>query len=90
MGWDRGGWYTARWVDVTLFQANGRAADRIHPEWQQLDVGDRVLDGPHRPGGFFVAAELEPEQGLVLHSRSHLPPDFRDCSPHLTPGIEQH
>jgi hypothetical protein len=47
MGWGRGGWYTARWVDAMRFPANGPAAERIHPEWQQLAVGDRVLDAPH-------------------------------------------
>ena len=41
MGWHRGGWYTARWVDVLLFPANGPAAERIHPEWQHLAVGWR-------------------------------------------------
>jgi hypothetical protein len=78
VGWDRGGWYTARWVDALVFPANGPAADRIHPEWQQLAVGDRVLDGPPQTECFFVVAQLESEQHLVLHSRSHLPPGFRD------------
>ena len=45
MGWGRAGWYTARWVDRAFFPANGPSADRIHEEWQDLAVGDRVLDG---------------------------------------------
>ncbi len=78
MGWGRGGWYTARWVDRLLFPANGAAADRIHPEWQGLAVGDRVLDGDPSTECSFVVADLEPEHHLVLHSRSHLPPALRD------------
>ena len=31
MGWHRGGWYTARWVDRLLFPANRASADRILP-----------------------------------------------------------
>jgi hypothetical protein len=31
MGWGRGGWYTARWVDRLLFPANGPSAARIVP-----------------------------------------------------------
>jgi hypothetical protein len=78
VGWHRGGWYTARWVDRLLFPANGAAADRIHPEWQHLAVGDRVPDGPPESECWFVVTELEPEHHLVLHSRSHLPPELRN------------
>jgi hypothetical protein len=78
MGWHRGGWYTSRWVDVLLFPANQPAAERIHPEWQGLVVGETVPDGPPESECFFVVRELEPERHLVLHSRSHLPPEFRD------------
>jgi hypothetical protein len=76
MGWHRGGWYTARWVDRLLFPANDASADRIIPELQHLAVGDFVPDGPPESGtGFFVDA-LEPERHLVLHSRTHLPPGW--------------
>lgn len=30
MGWNRGGWYTARWVDRLLFPANGPSATTPH------------------------------------------------------------
>jgi hypothetical protein len=49
MGWGRGQWYTARWVDRLLFPANPPSADRIRPELQTQCVGDRILDGPRRP-----------------------------------------
>ena len=78
MGWHRAGWYTARWVDVLLFPANEASADRIHDEWQGLAVGDVVPDGAPETECYFVVRELEPPRHLVLHSRSHLPPDFRD------------
>ncbi|MCU0309342.1 MAG: hypothetical protein MUE36_00155 [Acidimicrobiales bacterium] len=79
MGWHRAGWYTARWVDLLLFPANEASADRIHAEWQDLAVGDRVLDGDPSTECWFVVEELEPSRHLVLHSTSHLPPDVRDA-----------
>ena len=42
MGWHRGGWYTAAWVDRLLFPANWPSASTIVPALQHLDVGDRV------------------------------------------------
>jgi hypothetical protein len=55
MGWHRGGWYTARWVDRVLFPANLPSADQLMDEYQALAVGDFVPDGPPESGcGFFV------------------------------------
>ena len=78
MGWGRAQWYTARWVDRLLFPANGPSADRIVAEWQDLRVGDRILDGPPEANCAFVVRMLEPNRHLVLHSREHLPPGWRD------------
>lgn len=78
MGWGRGQWYTARWVDQLFFHENGPSADRLHPEWQDLRVGDRVLDGAPDKHCAFVVAGLEPSHYLVLHSREHLPPEWAD------------
>ncbi len=78
MGWGRGQWYTARWVDRLLFPANGPSADRLVPEWQRLEPGDRVLDGPPSASCAFVVRLLEPEHHLVLHSTEHLPPGWAD------------
>lgn len=78
MGWGRGQWYTARWVDTLLFPANGPSADHIHPEWQDLKVGDRVLDGTPEMDCAFVVAAVEPDHLLVLHSTEHLPPGFAE------------
>ncbi|MGY1735756.1 hypothetical protein [Geodermatophilus sp. SYSU D00684] len=78
MGWGRGQWYTARWVDRLLFPRNGPSADRLVPAWQHLAVGDRVLDGPPEAHCAFTVAELAPPRHLVLHSREHLPPGWAE------------
>jgi hypothetical protein len=76
MGWGRGQWYTARWVDRLLFPDNGPSAETLVAQWQDLQVGDLVLDGSPEKNCAFVVAELEPNRHLVLHSREHLPPDW--------------
>jgi hypothetical protein len=78
MGWGRGGWYTARWVDRLLFPANGPSADRVVPELQELCVGDFVPDGPPETDCGFEVMHLEPARALVLRSTSHLPVGWRD------------
>jgi hypothetical protein len=78
MGWHRGGWYTARWVDRLLFPANWPSASRIVPELQGLHVGDLVPDGAPETGCGFVVERLQPHRALVLHSTSHLPPRWRE------------
>jgi hypothetical protein len=78
MGWGRGQWYTARWVDRLLFPANGPSAESLVPAWQQLAVGDRVPDGPPEAHTAFVVQDLDPPRHLVLHSTEHLPPGWGD------------
>ncbi len=78
MGWHRGAWYTARWVDRLLFPANEPSAERLIPELQHLDIGDRIPDGPPESGCEFVVARLEPNRHLVLHSTRHLPPRWEE------------
>lgn len=77
MGWGRGGWYTARWVDRLLFPANGPSADRVVDALQDLRVGDFVPDGAPETNCGFIVAELEPNRALVLRSTSHLPQSWR-------------
>jgi hypothetical protein len=77
MGWGRGGWYTARWVDRLLFPANGPSADRIIPELQDIEVGTFIPDGPPRTECGLTVEQLEPERALVLRSNSHLPISWR-------------
>ena len=78
MGWHRGGWYTAAWVDRLLFPANWPSASTIVPALQHLDVGDRVPDGPPESGCAFVVTRLEPDRHLVLRSTTHLPPGWAE------------
>jgi hypothetical protein len=78
MGWGRGQWYTARWVDRLLFPDNGPSADVLVAEWQRLAVGDRILDGPPEADCAFVVDALDPPRHLVLHSVEHLPPGWAD------------
>lgn len=56
-------------------------ATQINPEFQQLAVGDIILDGP--PGtAYFTVTALEPERILALHSNTHarylFPQSIRD------------
>lgn len=63
MGCGRAGWYSWDRLD------NGGvpSADEIHPEWQELAVGDRL---PSAPDGsvWFEVVGLEPERSLVLRA----------------------
>ena len=78
MGWGRGGWYTARWVDRLLFPANGPSADRIEPALQAIEVGTFIPDGPPETECGLTVVRLEPERTLVLRSDSHLPLSWRE------------
>ena len=63
MGCDRAGFYSWDRLDN-----GGRpSATEIHPEWQGLEVGDRVLSTPDGRG-WFTVERLEPERVLVLRA----------------------
>jgi hypothetical protein len=66
MGIGRAGFYTHDWLERTLFGARyieGRhSAVRIHPELQDLKVGDRI---PYGAGAFVTVHEIEPPSHLV-------------------------
>jgi len=66
MGGDRGGWYSRDWLDN-----NGKpSAERIVPEWQDLEVGQQLArtSAPGQKPGVFTVAALEPHRTLVLRS----------------------
>lgn len=63
MGCDRAGWYSWDRLD----NAGVPSAERIHPEWQALSVGDRLASTPSGRAWFVVAA-LEPERFLGLRA----------------------
>jgi hypothetical protein len=78
MGWHLGGWYTPGWVDRLLFWQNWPSLDHLDPALlRTLGVGDTIPDGP--PGtAEFVVVEVDAPYTLVLRSRTHLPPAWRD------------
>ncbi len=65
MGSGRGGAYTYDWIE-NLFGLGMKSADRIHPEWQSLAVGDVIPGRSSLPG--MRVETLEPEQALVTRS----------------------
>ena len=67
MGCDRAGWYSWDRLD------NGGipSAERIHTEWQNLAVGDRLSSTPSGRAWFEVVA-LEPERFLGLRAPINL------------------
>ena len=80
VGWHRAGWYTYRWVDRILFPANPASAEEILPEQKQLQIGDRIPDGPPETDCFYVVELLEPRKMMVLRSWTHLPKGLRKNS----------
>jgi uncharacterized protein YndB with AHSA1/START domain len=67
MGHDRGGWYS--WDRLDNF--GRRSAQRIHPEWQDVRLGDRFVASPDGTQWWDVAA-LEPGRLLVLRASEDL------------------
>lgn len=63
MGVDRGGWYS--WDRLDNF--GRRSTECIHPEWQQIAVGDRFYGTPSKSMWWEVAA-CEPERFLALRA----------------------
>lgn len=78
MGCDRAGWYSWDRLD----NAGEPSAERVHPEWQNLTVGDRMLSVPSGATWFDVAA-LEPERFLALRA----PIDLHGGRPFDTKGL---
>jgi proline iminopeptidase len=70
LGWDRGGWYSWDWLD----NAGRQSAREVHPEWQDLTVGDRLrywlpVTGPLDS---YEVAVLEPNRFLGLYGLTDL------------------
>jgi proline iminopeptidase len=61
MGVDRAGWYS--WDRLDNF--GRRSAERLHSEWQEISIGDRLTAKPDGSEWWEVAA-LEPERFLCL------------------------
>lgn len=63
IGQDRAGFYSYSWLE-NLVGCQLRNADRIVPEWQDLQVGDSVRLHPKAPS--LPVTYLEPERALIL------------------------
>jgi len=64
---NKGGWYSYDWLETNLLRCPMVNADRIHPEWQNLQVGDKV----HMcPGDAGPAAECSCVVRRTLCARS--------------------
>jgi hypothetical protein len=72
MGADKAGLYSYTLIERAIFCPMSNA-DRIHPEWQDLSVGDpvKMCPGEFGPPPYTVAA-IEPDRALVL---GHTNPD---------------
>lgn len=66
IGADKGGLYSYTWLEgmINCAQTN---ADRIHPEWQDLEIGDEVkmcMSETAPPP--YIVAQIIPNQSLVI------------------------
>ncbi|QOV33855.1 hypothetical protein IM697_27130 [Streptomyces ferrugineus] len=68
MGFDRAGWYSWDLLD----HYGAPSAERIAPEWQHLEEGQRLKATPDGES-WFTVARLEPNRTLVLRSDLRLP-----------------
>lgn len=66
IGADKGGWYSYDWLE-TLANCPNTNAERIHSEWQNLQVGDpvRMCPGEFAPPPYIVA-QIYPNKAIVM------------------------
>jgi hypothetical protein len=63
----KGGWYSYSWLETNLLRCPIINADRIHPEWQNLQVGDKVHMCPNEPAPPpYIVAQIHPNQAIVM------------------------
>ena len=80
LGADKGGMYSYTWLE-SLIQCPQTNADRIHEEWQELKVGDKVLMCPdeNMPPAYEVAM-IEQDHVIVLGHKRSSPADKENDS----------
>jgi hypothetical protein len=66
MGQKRGGFYSYDGLE-RLAGLDIRNADRIHPEWQDVAVGETIYLSP---SSAMIVTELEPERTMVLYQEA--------------------
>jgi hypothetical protein len=63
----KGGWYSYTWLETYLLRCPMVNADRIHPEWQNLKVGDEVRMCPNEPAPPpYIVAQIFPDRAIVM------------------------
>jgi hypothetical protein len=66
IGAEKGGWYSHSWLE-RMIMCPITNADRIHPEWQDLQIGDEVKMCPEGSGPPpYEVAQLLPYRAVVL------------------------
>src|ERR1043165_1765049 len=67
MGAEKGGMYSYSWLETKILHCELINADRIHEEWQNLQVGDKVkmCPGNWGPPAYEVAL-LDPNHAVVI------------------------
>jgi hypothetical protein len=68
LGAERGGMYSYSWFETNILQCELINADRIHEEWQDLKVGDKVKMCPREGWGppAYEVALIETNHALVI------------------------
>ena len=67
LGAERGGMYSYEWFETNVLRCELINADRIHKEWQNLQVGDQVKMCPGTSGPPpYEVARMEPDEAIVL------------------------
>ncbi|WP_427171016.1 SRPBCC family protein [Arthrobacter sp. 92] len=74
LGQGRGGFYSYDVLE-NLIGLDVRSADRVHPEWQGTDIGDRIHLAP-APTAYLEVADIAPDELLVLRSPREVPAPF--------------
>ena len=70
LGKGRGGWYVPAWIE-RFFPTSWQAAHDIKPQWQNLNVGDRVPDYGFSSDDYFIVRELREPEALVYQSERY-------------------
>lgn len=70
MGYGRGGWYTSERFDRIVWRIENKSSDEILDEWQHLQVGDIVPDGPDY-AAYFRVDRVDQNESIVYRSIRH-------------------
>ncbi len=65
IGAGKGGWYSYSWLEGVI-QCPITNADRIHPEWQDLKIGDPVEMCPNGMPPAYKVAQIHPNHAIVM------------------------